>query len=84
MTTLEDVKKLIQNNLTDAEVFVSDMTGTLDHLAIFVATDDFEGLSLIEQHQKIMDILRDDLKEKIHAVKIKTMTKANYLKAKNI
>jgi len=84
MTTLEDVKKLIQNNLTDAEVFVSDMTGTLDLLAIFVATDDFEGLSLIEQHQKIMDILRDDLKEKIHAVKVKTMTKANYLKAKNI
>jgi stress-induced morphogen len=84
MTTLDDVKNLIQNNLNDAEVFVSDMTGTLDHLAIFVATDDFEGLSLIEQHQKIMDILREDLKEKIHAVKIKTMTKSNYLKAKNI
>jgi stress-induced morphogen len=84
MTTLDDVKNLIKNNLHDAEVAVSDMTGTLDHLAIFVATDDFEGLSLIEQHQKIMDILREDLKEKIHAVKIKTMTKANYLKAKNI
>jgi stress-induced morphogen len=84
MTTLDDVKNLILNNLTEAEVFVSDMTGTLNHLAIFVATDEFEGLSLIEQHQKIMNILKEDLKEKIHAVKIKTMTKANYLKAKNI
>jgi stress-induced morphogen len=83
MMQLEQVKSLIENNLNDAEVIVSDMTGTLDHLAIFVASDDFENKSLIEQHQKIMDILREDLKEKIHAVKIKTMTKKAYLNAKN-
>jgi stress-induced morphogen len=83
MIQLEQVKTLIQNNLSDAEVMVSDMTGTLDHLAIFVASDEFENKSLIEQHQTIMDILREDLKEKIHAVKIKTMTKKAYLAAKN-
>lgn len=84
MITLEEVKELIKSNITDAEVFVSDMTGTLDHLAIFVASDDFEGKSLIQQHQIIMDILKEDLKEKIHAVKIKTMTLATYNQTKNI
>lgn len=75
---LEEVKNLITANINDAIVEVSDMTGTLDHLEITVASDLFKGKMLIDQHQIIMDILKDSLKEKIHAVKIKTMTMDKY------
>jgi stress-induced morphogen len=78
MNPLEDVKVLIENNLTEAIVKVGDLTGTMDHLDIFVATNDFKGKLLIDQHQMIMDILKEDLKEKIHAVQIKTMTLDKY------
>lgn len=79
MNPLEEVKQLILGELKDAVVEVGDMTGTLDHLEIMVASDEFKGKILIDQHQMIMDILKESLKEKIHAVKIKTMTKEKYL-----
>ena len=78
MTPMQEVEKLIKTHLQDAHVEVSDLTGTMDHLNIFVASDAFKGKMLIDQHQIIMDILKEDLKDKIHAVKIKTMTKERF------
>ena len=75
---MDEIKELIQSNMEDAVVTVGDMTGTMDHLEIFVASDEFKGKMLIAQHQIIMDILKESLKEKVHAVKIKTMTKEKY------
>lgn len=78
MNPLDDVQNLIKSSIDDAVVRVSDMTGTMDHLEIFIASDVFKGKMLIEQHQIIMDILKESLKEKIHAVKLKTMTLDKY------
>lgn len=80
MNPLDEVKNLIEKNITDALVTVEDMTGTQDHLEILVVSDVFKGKLLIDQHQMIMDILKESLKEKIHAVKIKTMTLEKYNK----
>ena len=70
----ENVKKLITAGLTDAYVAVEDMTGTRDHLDILIVSDQFAGLMLIKQHQLVMDLLADSLKNEIHAVQLKTMT----------
>ena len=78
MNPLQEVKELIESKIDDATVEVGDMTGTLDHLEILVASDIFKGKLLIDQHQIVMDILKESLKEKIHAVKIKTITKEKY------
>lgn len=81
MNTLEEIQNLIKTNMPDSHVEVGDLTGTMDHLDILVVSDDFKGKMLIDQHQMIMDILKEELKEKVHAVKIKTMTKDKYNKA---
>lgn len=73
MNPLEEVKNLIESQLENSKALVFDMTGTMDHLEIFVGCDKFQGMGLIDQHQLIMDILKESLKDKIHAVKIKTM-----------
>lgn len=78
MDPMQEVQNLIQSNIKDSLVQVSDMTGTLDHLEILVVSDEFKGKMLIDQHQMVMDILKESLKEKIHAVKIKTLTKEKY------
>jgi stress-induced morphogen len=78
MNNLEHVKKLIESKMPESIVEVGDLTGTQDHLNIIVYSDDFKGKMLIDQHQMIMDILKEDLKDLIHAVKIKTMTKDKY------
>lgn len=70
---LEKVKTIIQSKLPNSQVFVEDMTGTKDHLDILVVDDVFKGKMLIEQHQIVMDILKESLSDFVHAVKIKTM-----------
>ena len=78
MTPMDEVKNLIESELAGSHVEVGDMTGTMDHLEILVVSDEFKGKMRLAQHQIVMDILKEDLKEKIHAVKIKTMTKEKY------
>lgn len=78
MNNMESVKKLIIEKIPGSTVEVSDMTGTLDHLEILVASDAFAGKALLQQHQMVMDILRESLSGPVHAVKIKTMTMDRY------
>ena len=72
------VEEIIKTGLPDAQVFVEDMTGTRDHLAITVVSDAFKGKLLIEQHQILMDLLKEELKQRIHAVKLQTYTKEKF------
>ncbi len=71
----EKIKELIKSHINDADVEVTDLTGTRDHLGLVVSSQEFKGKMLIEQHRMVMDILKEDLKEDLHAVKIKTIVK---------
>ncbi len=72
------VENIIKAGLPDADVLVEDMTGTKDHLAITVISDAFKGKVLFEQHQLLMQLLKEELKTRIHAVKLQTYTKEKY------
>lgn len=68
------LEELIVSNIADAKVQITDLTGSQDHLGLLVISDEFKGKMLIAQHQIIMDILKEKLKQELHAVQIKTMT----------
>lgn len=72
------VEEIIKAGLPDAQVMVQDMTGTRDHLAITVISDAFQGKMLFEQHQMLMTLLKEELKQRIHAVKLQTYTKEKF------
>ena len=56
-----------------AEVAVVDRTGGGDHFQVTVATSDFDGLPLIEQHRRVNDALAAPLADgTIHELRIKT------------
>jgi stress-induced morphogen len=78
MNDFEFVKNIILSGLPDAQIFVEDMTGTRDHLAITVVSDAFKGKMLFEQHQILMGLLKEELKNRIHAVKLQTYTTEKY------
>jgi stress-induced morphogen len=78
----EFVEEIIKDGLPDAEVMVEDMTGTRDHLAITVVSDAFKGKLLIEQHQILMNLLKEELQSRIHAVKLQTYTKDKFQQLK--
>ena len=65
MSDFKFVEDLIKAGLPDAQVMVEDMTGTRDHLDITVVSDGFKGKILIEQHQILMDLLKEELKSRI-------------------
>lgn len=78
MQLMDKVSTLIKSEIEDAMVEVSDLTGTGDHLGILIVSDEFEGKILIDQHQIIMDILKKEFEDELHAVKLKTMTHKKY------
>ncbi len=74
MDLFKEVESLITSQIRDAKVTINDLTGGGDHLGVFVISDQFKGKGLLDQHQMIMDILKEKFSENLHAVKIKTMT----------
>jgi stress-induced morphogen len=72
------VETIIKAGIPDAQVMVEDMTGTKDHLAITVVSDAFEGKLLFQQHQMLMNLLKEELQTRIHAVKLQTYTKNKF------
>lgn len=74
MYSAEQIEKLISQAMPQAQVEVKDLTGTRDHFEATVIWKGFAGKSLVEQHRLVMEPLQEGLKEKIHALKIKTKT----------
>ena len=70
------LENFIKDQLPGAQVSVTDLTGTRDHLGLQIVSDAFKGRTLLEQHRVVMDILKEKLKSEIHAVQLKTMTVA--------
>ena len=44
------------------------------HFRVLVVSDDFEGLSTVKRHQKVYQLLREELEGPVHAFSQKTFT----------
>jgi stress-induced morphogen len=70
----EELRERIEQALPGAAVSVQDTTGGGDHFRAEVVSDQFEGLSRIQQHQLIYKVFGDEVGGAIHALSIKTQT----------
>ena len=74
MATKIEVINLIKQKIADSEVFVENLKGD-DHLQVTVISSEFNGLSLVKQHQLVYSALKEELaSEAIHALALKTET----------
>ena len=74
MITAQEVTLLIRQTIPDAQIDVKDLGGG-DHLEVNVISEEFSGLSLVQQHQLVYGALKNELKtETIHALALKTST----------
>ena len=72
MITNTEVTNLIIKKLPNAQVFVENIKGN-DHLQVTVIASEFNGLSLVKQHQLVYSALKEELaSEAIHALALKT------------
>ncbi|MGB3135568.1 MAG: BolA family transcriptional regulator [Nodosilinea sp.] len=75
MITPDQVSTMIQKGLPDASVQVQDLTGGGDHYQVVVVSSQFEGRSLVQQHQLVYGAVREAMSsEAIHALALKTYT----------
>jgi len=70
----KEVINLITKKLPSSQVFVENIKGN-DHLQVTVIASEFDGLSLVKQHQLVYAALKEELaSEAIHALALKTET----------
>ena len=74
MPSANELKERIETALPGARVAVEDLTGGGDHFRAEVVSDQFSGLSRIEQHQLVYGVFGDEVGGAIHALSIKTST----------
>ena len=75
MMNVDEVKKLLEPAFPDAQINVSDMTGTQDHFQIEIVSETFQGKMMVAQHQMVQKPLKAALDDgRIHAIMIKTYT----------
>ncbi len=75
--TPDQVAEKIRLAIPDAEIKVTDLTGTQDHYEVQVCSASFRELSLVQQHQRINQSLAPELASNVvHALAIKTSVPA--------
>ena len=70
--SLPQLKNLLTSAFPFAEISVRDLVGDQDHYEISVHCSSFQGLSPVQQHQKVYAALKN---YNIHALSIKTSIK---------
>jgi stress-induced morphogen len=70
----EELRRLLEQAFPQAtEIAVEDRTGGGDHFQVTVATPEFEGLPLLEQHRRVNTALSEPLADgTIHELRITT------------
>ena len=72
MITKKEVINLITKKLPNSKILVENIKGN-DHLQVTVIASEFNGLSLVKQHQLVYSALKNELaSESIHALALKT------------
>jgi acid stress-induced BolA-like protein IbaG/YrbA len=75
MISQEQVAAMIKAEIPDAQVQIQDLTGGGDHLQAIVISSQFEGKTLVKQHQLVYGALQQAMAtEAIHALALKTYT----------
>ncbi len=69
----QQMKIRLEQSFPNAQIEVTDLTGTEDHYEVYVKSADFQGLSRMDQHKKVMAAFQAELKTgEVHALSIRT------------
>lgn len=75
--TSKQLEQYIQSSLPCEYLHVD---GDGQHFFATIVSVDFNGLRLIQRHQKVYAVLGERMREEIHALSMKTLTPEEWLK----
>jgi stress-induced morphogen len=74
-----EITALLRATMPDAAVEVYDLTGTMDHLEVFVRTKAFAGVAPLDRHRMVERALAPARADgRIHALQIRTATPEDF------
>ena len=76
------IKQKLVNIFKNDIIEVIDTNGMNNHFSIFVISDKFLNMPLIDRHKLIYKLFEKELTNEIHALQIKTHTKEEWHKDK--
>jgi stress-induced morphogen len=77
------LEALLLEQFPDAQITISDLTGTEDHYAVRIITERFHGLSPIARHRLVYTALRAAMHGDIHALALETYTPSETVTVKH-
>jgi acid stress-induced BolA-like protein IbaG/YrbA len=77
----DELKALILTGIADAVVTVK---GEGDHFEAIVVSQQFAGLSMVQQHQRVYATLGDRMGGEIHALALRTYTPEDWAQQRRI
>ncbi len=72
--TLNQIKQIIETNVSQSTVYVLDPMNDGQHLEAIVISPIFKSMMLIKQHQMVMKPLKEAMRNEVHALGLKTFT----------
>lgn len=79
LPTPEQIKEYIANGISCSHI---EIEGDGQHFFATIVSDQFEGLRLVQRHQKVYAVLGDRMKSEIHALSFKALTPAEFAAGK--
>ena len=77
MNLTDKIKFILESKLEGSTVLVLDPLNDSQHLEAVVTYKGFQGLSLLQQHQLVLNTLKEEFETSLHALKLTTKTPTN-------
>ena len=75
--TAAEIEDLILKSFPDAIVTIDDLRGDGDHYAAQIVSEQFKGLSRIQQHKLVYNALGGKMGNELHALALNTSAPKN-------
>ena len=79
----KQIEEIILGALPNAQVMVRDPMNDGAHLEATVISESFVGMSLVNQHRRVMKSLKDEFTGDLHALALKTFTSEKWASAQS-
>ena len=67
-----EIERLIQDAIPDAQVTITDLAGDGDHYSARVVSPIFAGMNRVRQHQRVYAALGSKMGGELHALQLST------------
>ena len=75
--TAAEIEELILKSFPDAQVTIDDLRGDGDHYAAKIVSEQFRGLTRVQQHKLVYNAMGGKMGNELHALALNTSAPKN-------